>query len=152
VGRQLEKSRREAIVGQRIADVMSRNVISCSESDTVEQAAKAMRDNDVGDVVVTSNGRLAGILTDRDVVIRAVADGADPAETTIGQIVTDDVVTAGPDESVGDLASRMADAWVRRIPVVEGDQVVGIVSLGDLAEERDPNSVLGEISSAPPNQ
>jgi CBS domain-containing protein len=139
-------------VGQRIADVMTRNVITCSGSDTVEQAAQAMRDNDVGDVVVTSNGRLTGILTDRDVVIRAVADGADPTRTTIGEIVTDDVITASPDESVGELATRMADASVRRIPVVEAGEVVGIVSLGDLAEEQDPNSVLGEISSAPPNQ
>ncbi len=139
-------------MGQRIADVMTRNVITCSDSDTVEQAAKAMRDNDVGDVVVTSNGQLAGILTDRDVVVRAVADGADPAQTTVGEIVTDDLVTASPDESVGDVASRMADTWVRRIPVVEGGEIVGIVSLGDLAEERDPDSVLGEISSAPPNQ
>jgi CBS domain-containing protein len=139
-------------MGQRIADVMTRNVITCSDSDTVEQAAKAMRDNDVGDVVVTSNGHLAGILTDRDVVVRAIADGVDAAQTTIGEIITDDVITASPDESVGDVASRMADASVRRIPVVEGGEVVGIVSLGDLAEEQDPNSVLGEISSAPPNQ
>ena len=137
---------------QRIADVMTRNVVTCSDSDTVEQAAQAMRDNDVGDVVVTSNGQLAGILTDRDVVIRAVADGANPAQTTIGEIVTGNLVTATPEESVGDVATRMADASVRRIPVVDGGEVVGIVCLGDLAEEKDPNSVLGEISSAPPNQ
>ena len=85
-------------------------------------------------------------------MVRAVADGADPAQTTIGEIVTDNVVTASPDESVGDVASRMADTSVRRIPVVEGGEIVGIVSLGDLAEEADPDSVLGEISSAPPNQ
>jgi CBS domain-containing protein len=131
---------------------MSRNVISCNESDTVEQAAKAMRDNDVGDVVVTSNGDLKGILTDRDVVIRAVADGADTTQTTIGQILTTQVVTASPDDSLGDVATRMADAAVRRIPVVENSKVVGVVSLGDLAEERDPNSVLGAISSSPPDQ
>ncbi len=89
-------------MGQRIADVMTRNVVTCSDSDTVEQAAQAMRDNDLGDVVVTSNGQLAGILTDRDVVIRAVADGANPAQTTIGEIVTDNVVTATPEESVGE--------------------------------------------------
>jgi CBS domain-containing protein len=111
-----------------------------------------MRDRDIGDVIVCDGDQVCGILTDRDIVVRVVAESRDASAVDLGEFCTRDVITISQDHSVEDAMRLMSDRAVRRLPVVDdAGAPVGIVSLGDLAVERDRESVLGQISSAPPN-
>lgn len=133
-----------------IEQVMTTDVVSCSKTATVAEAARLMRDRNIGDVLVTDNGgKLAGIVTDRDMVVRCLADGADP-NVTIGEVCTTDLRTLTRDASIDEAVRMMSEQSMRRVPVVDKGKPVGIVSLGDLAIERDPHSALGEISAAAP--
>jgi CBS domain-containing protein len=134
-----------------IRGLMTTDLVSVDESATLTEVAALMRDHDIGDVIVRRDDEVRGIVTDRDLVVRAVAQGEDPASARAGDICTGDIVSLSVDESVDAAARKMAEAAVRRLPVVDGDDVVGIISLGDLARERDPGSVLGELSAEPPN-
>ncbi len=139
---------------QTLRSIMNTEPISVDATEPVTRAAVLMRDHDIGDVLVTDRGRLVGILTDRDIVVRAVA--ADEASTSIdgtmcGQVCTTSVIRLSPDDTFDDAATVMADNALRRVPVVDGEEIVGIISLGDLAVEADPESVLSEISAAPPH-
>ncbi|MFF9375465.1 CBS domain-containing protein [Streptomyces griseoluteus] len=113
--------------------------------------ARLMRDEDVGTVLVTEDGQLRCLVSDRDLVVRAFAEGVDPDRTTVIEAASEDLVTIGPDESVDHAVELMREHAVRRLPVVEGDEAVGIIALGDLAIERDETSALGDISAARPN-
>jgi CBS domain-containing protein len=135
-----------------IRDVMTTNPETLPESTTVREAAEAMRANDIGDVVVVDdNGQLSGILTDRDIVVRVVAEGRDPRATRIGDIASRDLTAVSPDDPVGRAVQLMRDKAIRRLPAVDKGKPVGIVSIGDLALDRDPGSALADISAAPPN-
>ena len=134
-----------------IKDAMTTKPESLLASATVADAAQQMRELDIGDVLVEQEGRLAGIVTDRDIVVRAIAEGRD-ITSKLGDIVSSEVVCITPADSADDAIRLMRERALRRVPVVENGRPIGIVSLGDLAEERDPRSVLGEISSAPPNR
>ena len=133
-----------------LREVMTPNPTICSPDTSAAQAAKMMRDQDIGDVLVQHDGSL-GIVTDRDIVTRAVAAGRDPKEVTLGDICTPDVETVSPDTSIDDVIRLMSDKAVRRVPVVEAGKPVGIVALGDLAVDRDRRSLLADISAAPPS-
>lgn len=135
-----------------IRDVMMPNPLTVNAQTSIEGAAQAMRANDIGDVLVTENGRLRGILTDRDVVVRAVAMGRHPAATFAGDVCSTNVYTVNADDSIERAVDVMRQQALRRLPVVDGDQLVGIVSIGDLAVAEDPNSALADISAAAPNQ
>lgn len=136
-------------MANKIRDLMTPAPIKLSESQTAADAARMMKECDVGDVLVCSeDGRLNGIVTDRDLVVRCLADGRD-GNMTLREICTHSVNTLAPDASIDDAVSLMRSRAVRRIPVVENGDLVGIVSLGDLARERDPDSALGRISAAP---
>lgn len=113
-------------------------------------AARRMRDADIGDVLVTDGGKLRGIVTDRDLVVRCMAEQAS-GDIRIGELCSTDLVTVSPDDQVEDAVKLMSDRAIRRLPVVDGGNPVGILSLGDLALERDRQSALGSISAAPPN-
>ena len=132
---------------------MSTDPLTMIETETVVSAARMMRDNDIGDVIVLgdTDGRVRGIVTDRDVVVRAVAEERDPDQTTVGAICTGELVTVAPDDSVDSAISLMRDRAIRRLPVCEAGKAVGIVSIGDLAEQFDRRSALADISAAPPN-
>lgn len=134
----------------RLRDVMSTDVAAIGVSATIEDAARIMRDRDIGDVVVTSNGSVTGIVTDRDIIVRALADGLGPT-TTVASIFSENVQTLEADDPVARATELMREQHIRRIPVMDSGTLVGIVSLGDLAAEQDPDSVLGDISTAPPN-
>src|SRR4030095_14586289 len=138
-------------MAQQIRDVMTPNPVSLPGTASVHEAARAMRDGDIGDVIVIEDNRVCGIVTDRDIVVRTVAEAQDPATTTLADICRHAVVTVTPTARVEEAGRLMCTPVSRRVPVVEGGQPVGIVSLGDLAVERDPDSALGEMSSAPPN-
>jgi CBS domain-containing protein len=135
-----------------IRDMMTPNPQALPESTTAREAAEEMRANDIGDVIVTDeNGGIAGILTDRDLVVRVIAEGRDPRATRIGDIASRDLAAVAPDDPVDRAVQIMREKAIRRLPVVEKGKVVGIVSIGDLALHRDPDSVLADISAAPPN-
>lgn len=138
-------------MAETVKEVMTREPAKCAPTDTAVDAAKAMRDGDFGAVIVADGGTVKGILTDRDIVVRAVADGKDPSQTQVGDICTTDPNTLAPDDSIGDAVRNMTEADVRRLPVVEDGSVIGIVSLGDLAKAQDADSALADISAAPPN-
>ena len=137
--------------GDSIRDVMTPEPVSVATNTTLEQAARHMRDAGIGNVIVLEGEQITGILTDRDIVVRAVAEGWDPTQTPVGDVASRELTTISPDETVDAAVALMRERSIRRLPVVESGRPVGIVSLGDLALERDPDSCLGEISAAPPN-
>ncbi len=134
-----------------VQDVMTPQPVTVDADTTVRQAAEVMREADIGDVVVVSDGEIRGIVTDRDLVVRALADGCDPTTTPVAQVLTTDPVTLAPGDDVEDAMKTMSTNAIRRLPVVSGGRLVGIVSLGDLAAAGDPAPALREISEAPPN-
>jgi CBS domain-containing protein len=138
-------------MARTINEVMTHDPRMIRPTDTVHDAAREMRDGDVGAVLIEDGGRLAGIVTDRDIVIRTVADGRDPDEVKVDEVATKDVEALSPDQSLHDAVQFMRDHDVRRVPVVQDGRPVGIISLGDLAVELDANSALADISSEPPN-
>lgn len=137
---------------QAVRDVMTKDVVALQGSDTLSQAARKMRDEDIGSVLVMQDGMLCGIVTDRDLAIRAVAEGKDPNQVKLNDICSQELVTIAADRPVNEAVKLMRDKALRRLPVVEGSRPVGILSLGDLAVERDGKSVLASISAADPNR
>lgn len=138
-------------MAQHIREVMTENPKVVTTDTTVVEAAKCFKDGDFGALIVTDGDDVAGILTDRDIALRVVAEGRDPKSTTAGEVCTKDVKTLSPDDSVEDAIKLVRQENVRRVPVVEGAKAVGIVSIGDLAVERDKDSALADISAASPN-
>ena len=134
-----------------VGDIMTAGVISLSAEDTVRDAARHMREANVGAIVVQKQGDLFGIVTDRDIVVRCLARGGNCDTTPLGEVCSPEVATLRPDDDVDYAVRMMRDRAIRRIPVVKNGKAVGIVSLGDLALQRDPFSALGAISSASPN-
>ncbi len=138
-------------MSQRVKEVMTKNPFTLPATSSATEAAKAMRDNDIGNVLVEENGKICGLLTDRDIVVRSVAEGKDPARTQLGSICSRDLTSLSPDDDVDNAVELMRKKAIRRIPVIENGKPVGILALGDLAIERDRRSALGGISEARPN-
>ena len=138
----------------KVREIMTGNPCQLRNDATVAEAAELMKSRDVGSILVTDeNGKTCGILTDRDIVIRGLAGHRDdPRNQRIGDIASTHLDHVNPDSDVEEAIQHMRDKKVRRLPVMENDQTIGVVSLGDLAVARDRRSVLGEISAAPPNQ
>jgi CBS domain-containing protein len=138
-------------MAQTVEEIMTRDPRTVNADDPIVEAARIMRDSDIGDVIVLQGGEVGGILTDRDIVVRGVADGRDGESTTVGDVCTTGIEAIEPSASVDDALSRMREADIRRLPVVQDGQPVGIISLGDLAVEREPDSTLADISAASPD-
>jgi CBS domain-containing protein len=137
---------------ESVRDIMTAEPRALAPGASAMDAAQVMRDNDIGDVVVLEEERLYGIVTDRDIVIRVLAEQSDPSAVRLADICSRDLTTIAPDASVGEAVRLIREKSIRRLPVVEQDgQVVGIVSLGDIAVARDRRSALGDISAAAPN-
>jgi CBS domain-containing protein len=134
-----------------VREVMTPDPIALKDTDTIREAGLAMRSSDVGDVLVMRGGVICGIVTDRDIVVRTVAEGRDPNRAMLGEICSRRLVHVTPDDPIERAVALMRQAAVRRLPVMLGGTPVGIVSLGDLASVRDPGSALAEISDAPGN-
>ena len=126
-----------------IRDVMTPNPRTVAPNDSIQNAARIMRDEDTGAVPVVENGRAVGIVTDRDIVIRAVADGGE-MNRPIREICSSTIVSATPDMSTREAAQLMSDHQIRRLPVVENDRLVGIVSIGDLAVKEGKDGRTGD--------
>ncbi|CAL9343555.1 CBS domain-containing protein [Streptomyces sp. enrichment culture] len=138
-------------MAHHVRDIMTAAPVTVGPQTSVAQAARLMRDHDLGAVLVTDDGRLRGLVTDRDLVVRSVAEGLDPEETTVVRACSEDLVTVRPDDELDVAVRLMRDHAVRRVPVVDGEHPVGVLALGDVALERDPESALGDISVARPN-
>ena len=139
-------------MAKRVRDVMKEKPIQLGGSTTVAEAARRMAAACVGAVLIADDGRLSGIVTDRDIIVRAVAKGLDPSTTRLADVCSSELTTLSPDDDVDRAVEIMRSRAVRRLPVVDSARKpIGIVSLGDLALERDPQSVLGRISAAAPN-
>lgn len=131
---------------------MTINPRTVNADDTVKDAAVVMRDSDIGDVIVVEDGQVTGILTDRDIAVRAVAEGREADSTPVSDICTAGIQAIEPEASVDDALRTMREDDIRRLPVVKNGRPVGIVSLGDLAVEREPDSTLADISAAAPDR
>lgn len=137
---------------RNIRDVMTKQVVCLPSNASVQEAAEKMKDNDIGAVVVLDGSQVRGIVTDRDIVVRAVAEGKQPGKTGLSEVASIDLTTVSPDDKVDKAVKLMRDKALRRLPVVEGGKPVGVISLGDLAMERDEESALAQISAARANK
>ena len=127
----------------KISEVMTSDVQTIGPDESAQAAARFMLNNDAGSIPVTDGDRLIGMITDRDIAVRGVAKGYGP-DTPVRELMTDDIICARADDSVEDVASKMSEAQVRRLPVIDEDErLCGIVSLGDLSRQSD-NETAGQ--------
>jgi CBS domain-containing protein len=138
-------------MAQSIREVMTADPRTVEPGDSVVDAARQMAEGDVGAVLVTENGSVTGILTDRDIAVRVVAEGRDPQGTKVSDVCTSNPSTLTVDQSVDDAIRIVREQNIRRVPVVQDGRPAGIVSIGDLAIERDTGSALADLSSEPAN-
>ena len=134
----------------KVSDIMSDRVVTIDEREPVIAAARLLKRMNLGALPVTDRGgKLVGMLTDRDIVLRCVALGGDARTMTAGDVMTRGVVTATPDVKVDDAAKRMGRGQVRRLPVIENGKLVGMLSLADMARKCDMEAAaaLADISS-----
>ncbi len=127
-----------------VRDVMTSSPTTVSRETSVVQAARLMQKEDVGPLPVVENGSLVGIVTDRDLVVRVLAEGRDPESTTVGDVCSPQPVSVEPDADLSQALALLARHQVRRLPVAEGDRLVGIVAQADVAREL-PHDDVGEV-------
>jgi CBS domain-containing protein len=141
------------MAAKKARDVMSDDCTCIGEDDTLLDAAKRLAELDVGAMPICGeDDRLKGMLTDRDIVVKALAQGMDPGSTRAGELAEGKPVTIGADDSVEEALHTMAEHKVRRLPVIDGHRLIGIVSQADLAknvEEEDVGELVEAISAAP---
>ncbi|GGA50106.1 CBS domain-containing protein YhcV [Kroppenstedtia guangzhouensis] len=130
----------------QLREIMTQNVASVSPQDNVYKAASLMKQHNIGSVPVVENGRVRGMVTDRDLVLRALAEQKNE-QVTVGEVMTNQVVTGTPEMSVDEASSLMAQNQIRRLPVVENNQLVGMVSLGDMAVRQPHVNEAGQALS-----
>lgn len=138
-------------MAQRVRELMTSNPVTMPAGTPVRQAAVAMREQDIGDVLVMDDDELRGVVTDRDIVVRGLADRDDLSDCFLRDVCSEQLVVATPDEEADLAIARLRDNAVRRIPVVDNGQPVGMFSIGDAAIERDSRSALADISVAEGN-
>jgi CBS domain-containing protein len=154
VGVDVERDERQeqAMNENQIRELMTPFPKCLSTVSDVEEAARLMAYEDIGDVFVCEGDRIVGIVTDRDIVVRAVAQGRDCSTTRLADIASAELATISPTDAVDDAVSIMRSKALRRLPVVDDEGApMGVVTLGDLARELDPRSALADISAAPAN-
>jgi CBS domain-containing protein len=135
----------------KIRELMTPAPVAIAPSDPAAEAAKAMREHGIGTVLVQDQGKLAGLVTDRDIAVRVLAQGRDPRDVPVSEIASREIASIGPDDDTEDAARLIAERAVRRIPVVEDGTAIGVVSLGDLELAKEERSPLADISAAPPS-
>ena len=139
-------------MSQTISQVMTADPHTVRESAPIQEAARIMRDAEIGDVIVLrDDDSVCGIVTDRDLVVRAIAGDGDPTKMIMADVCRHEVVSISSSDPVDQAVPLMRQHNIRRLPVIDGSRLVGIVTLGDLAIDRDPNSALADISKAEPN-
>ena len=128
----------------QLRDVMTPNPVTVGPSATLQEAARIMRDEDTGVVPIVENGRPVGVVTDRDIVVRAVVDGAEGARRSVRDVASSDLITVPPDMTTEQAAELMAERQVRRVLVCENDRLVGVASIGDLAVKGRDDQRMGD--------
>jgi CBS domain-containing protein len=136
---------------RKVREIMSAAPVCMAASESVSAAAKAMKDRGIGTVLVLSGGRLAGLVTDRDIAIRVLAENRDPLTTRLDDICSSELAVLSPDDAVETAIRLVRDRAVRRLPVMADGTPVGVVSIGDLALDKDERSALSQISASGPN-
>jgi CBS domain-containing protein len=136
---------------RKVRDIMSSAPVCMAPGDSVSAAAKAMKQHGIGTVLVLTDGRLSGLVTDRDITVRVLAENRDPQITRVGDICGDELAMLSPDDDVEQARRLVRERAVRRIPVLADGTPVGVVSVGDLALEKGATSALSGVSLAPPN-
>ncbi|GAA2445924.1 CBS domain-containing protein [Streptomyces macrosporus] len=139
-------------MAQQISEIMTADPTTVTPQTPIVEVARLMREEDIGDVLVAEGDRLRGLVTDRDLVVRAMADARDVEATPVQDVYSTDLVTCSPDDDIEEAVRLMREHALRRLPVLHGEALVGVVSLGDLAVERDRGSALGDISATEPNR
>jgi CBS domain-containing protein len=117
-----------------VREIMSHDIVSLNSDDSIERAAQLMKQYDIGSIPVCSNNQVVGIVTDRDITLRSVASGQG-TQQKVGDIMSSDPAVGKPDMNVQDAAKIMSDRQIRRLPIVENNSIVGMVSLGDISVE-----------------
>jgi CBS domain-containing protein len=141
---------------RHVRDVMTPNPECVSERDSIRDVARIMKEQDTGVVPVVDGKKIIGLITDRDIVVRGIAEGRDVSNVTVNEIMTKSVRSVKEDTPLSEVLDLMSNAEVRRVPVVNGNnELVGIVSLGDIATNTNQDGRVGKavenISEAPPN-
>ncbi|REE98717.1 CBS domain-containing protein [Thermomonospora umbrina] len=137
-------------MAQKVSEVMTPVPVAVEPQASLVEAAEQMRQHGIGDVLVTEGESLRGLVTDRDIVVRAVAAGLDMSTTTVSEVCSAELITVAPADDADAAVRLMREHAIRRVPVVDGDRPVGVVSIGDMAIQRDTRSVLSDISAQPP--
>lgn len=141
---------------RQVRDVMTPNPECVSEKDSLRDVARIMKDRDTGVVPVVNDKKIVGLITDRDIVVRGLAEGKDLGNASISELMTRNVRSVREDATLNEVISLMSSSEIRRVPVVNGkDEIVGILSLGDIASDTNLDGKVGKtvesISQAPPN-
>ena len=134
-----------------VQELMTPDPITLPETATLLDAARTMRQAGIGNVVVLHGEAVCGIVTDRDIVVRGIADGRDPRATTLGDVCSRNLTTLSPDDQLETAVRLIREHAIRRLPVVRRGRAVGILTMGDLAIQEGGDSTLAEVSAAPPN-
>jgi CBS domain-containing protein len=145
------EDRSRSTMTRKMRDIMSAAPECMAATESVSAAARAMRERGIGTVLVMEDGRLYGLLTDRDITVRVLAEDRDPLATRLADICSTDLPVLGPDDDVAQATRLVRERAVRRIPIVANGTPVGVVSIGDLALEADGSSALSGVSAAPPS-
>jgi len=135
---------------EQVREIMMADPVTVSPQTPIDEAARLMRDQNIGDVLIADGDQLRGLVTDRDLTVRALADDKPPT-TSVQEVCSRNPVSCTPDDDVERAAALMREHSLRRLPVVDSGRLVGVISLGDLAIERDPTSALADISATRPN-
>jgi CBS domain-containing protein len=139
-------------MAQKVHEVMTRAPVTVSGQSNLTDAARMMRDRDIGDLFVMDEAELRGMLTDRDIVVRAAADGRDLNSTKVDEVCSRDIVDISPNDDADQAVMLMRARAVRRVPVMDGGKLIGVVALGDMSVERDEGPALADISTSQPNR
>jgi CBS domain-containing protein len=134
----------------KVKDIMSKEIACLNSEDSIQKAAEMMKEHDIGSIPVCNQNKIIGIVTDRDITLRTVATAQNPTQQKVGDIMTSNPVVGRPEMDVDDAVSIMSHRQIRRLPIVENDSLVGIVSLGDISVEpmlqHDAETALNNIS------
>jgi len=134
-----------------VQNVMTPDPVTQPQSASLLDAARKMREAGIGNVVVLDGETVCGIVTDRDIVVRGIANGRDPRSTTLADVCSRNLTTLSPEDQIETAVRLMREHAIRRLPVVKRGRAVGIVTIGDLAMHEDTESALADVSAAPPN-
>jgi CBS domain-containing protein len=143
---------KEVGMTKTVGEVMTRSPVLLEPTSTVRDAARMMRDRDIGTVLVADKGQLVGVLTDRDIVVRGLAEKDDIHRMPIMEIASKEITALSPQDSLDTAVKLMRTRAVRRFPVVDSGKPVGVLTIGDLVVELDPKAALADISSADANR